>query len=239
MANWRDTLHIWPRELPAVQLDINKTALIIVDMQLFDTSREHGLAFSMKKFPEMYEYYYSCIDRVVLPNSMRLLEFFRKNDLPVIHLTIGAELKQGGDLIPRRKRRDKIMTEKTGVNFTFYKGSEAHQIHPLLKPVESELVINKNSASPFNSTGIDQLLRNMDITGLIIIGVSTCSCVETTARDASDRGYECVLVEDACATFDQESHDSSLKIFARMFGEVMTTEQVMKHLNGLLDQKER
>ncbi|MEC5423392.1 isochorismatase family cysteine hydrolase [Virgibacillus sp. C22-A2] len=234
MSSWKEDLNVWPRKLPSVQLDIDKLALIIIDMQLYDTSRNYGLAHSLKNYPSMFNYYYDRIDDIVLPNNVRLLHFFRDNNLPVIHVTVGAELKDGSDQIPRRKRRDNTMTSDTGVNFTFYKGSKPQQIHPDLKPLEGELVLNKNSSSAFNSTAIDQFLRNMRIEGLFMTGVSTSTCVETTARDASDRGYECVLIEDACASFDQYSHDATLKIFARMFGEVWSTEEAIQKTNKLM-----
>jgi len=235
MPSWRDNLEVWPRKLANVEIDIKSTALLIVDVQLYDTSREHGLAFPMKKFPKMYDYFYNRIDDLVLPNNERLLKYFRDNNLEVVYLVIGAEFTGGRDTVPRRKRRNNAMSEETGVDFSLYKGSKQHEIHPRLEPTDNELVIAKNAASPFNCTGIDQILRNMGINSLIITGVSTCSCVETTARDASDRGYECVLVEDATATFDQESHDSTLKVFARMFGEVWTTEQTINNLQKLLN----
>jgi nicotinamidase-related amidase len=63
-------------------------------------------------------------------------------------------------------------------------------------------------------------------------GVSTNTCVETTARDASDRGFESILVEDACASFDEASHVATLRIFARMFGEVLTTDEVLARMEG-------
>ena len=234
MGHWRDHLHISPRSLASVHIDIKRTALMIIDMQLYDLSRDHGLAFSAKKFPQMVDYFYNRIDNIVLPNNVLLLEYFREKHMPVVHITVGPEFKDGRDQIPRRRRREKTMTEETGVNFTFYRGSEAHKIHPHLQPIEGELVVNKNSTSPFTSTGINYFLRNMDISGLIITGVATNVCVETTARVASDMGFECVLVEDACATFDQESHEATLKVFARFFGEVWSAEETVRNLNHLL-----
>lgn len=234
MAHWRDDLEIWPRSLPKAYLDINRTALMVIDMQLTFTHREQGYAFSMRKFPEMFEYYYDRIDNLAIPNCELLLRYFREHNMEVVHLTFGPELRDGRDQIPRRRRRDKIMTGETGIDVTVSKDTDAHRIHPRLEPIEGELVVNKNSNSPFNSTGIDQFLRNLEIKGLIITGVVTTGCVESTIRDASDKGYECVLVEDTCAGFDRESHEATLRAIARSFGEVWTTEQTITNLDGLL-----
>jgi nicotinamidase-related amidase len=187
----------------------------------------------MKKFPEMFAYYFERMDNLVVPNTERLLKYFRENTLQVVHLTFGPQVEDGRDQIPRRKRRDKIMTDETGINVTVSKDTEAHKIHPRLEPIKGELVVNKNSNSPFNSSGIDQFLRNMEITGLVMAGVVTTGCVESTLRDASDKGYECVLVEDACGGFDQQSHEATMRAVARTFGEVWTTDETVTNLNRL------
>jgi nicotinamidase-related amidase len=99
-----------------------------------------------------------------------------------------------------------------------------------IKPLPSELVINKTTYSAFTSTGIDQTLRNMGITDLVFCGVGTNVCVESTARDASDRGYRCVMVEDACATYIEELHDATLLAFGLWFGRVKSADEVIKEL---------
>ena len=67
----------------------------------------------------------------------------------------------------------------------------------------------------------------------MITGVATNACVETTARDGADRGYKCILVEDACATFHgQAVHDMTMRNFAALFGKVMATREVIALLSG-------
>ena len=103
----------------------------------------------------------------------------------------------------------------------------------IVKPNPGELVINKNSNGAFNSTPIDQILRNMGIDTLVIAGVVTNACVETTARDAADRGYNCILVEDGCASYEEISHEMTLRSFARLFGKVMNTDDVISLLERI------
>ena len=83
----------------------------------------------------------------------------------------------------------------------------------------------------FASTGLDHLLRTLDREHLFMTGVSTNMCVETTAREAADRGYDVTLVEDACATTHKELHESTLQNFGRFFGTVSLTEDVVHTLS--------
>ena len=78
-------------------------------------------------------------------------------------------------------------------------------------PVGDEIVIDKTSAGTFNSTSIDQILRNMNINRLWVTGIVTEGCVEMTARDAADRGFLVTLVSDGCASSTHVAHDDALQ----------------------------
>jgi biuret amidohydrolase len=101
-----------------------------------------------------------------------------------------------------------------------------------LEPRPGELVVNKTTYGPFNSTGLDHALRSMNVASLVGGGVVTNVCVETTARDAADRGYEVVLVDDGCAAFSPEIHEATLLSFQGPFGRVRTTDEVLALLRG-------
>lgn len=109
-------------------------------------------------------------------------------------------------------------------------GQREHEILDEIKPLPGELVINKRTSSAFNSSPIDAVLRTMKIEYCLFSGVSTQMCVESTGRDASDRGYKGVIIDDACATHDEESHRGSLATFGRGFGRVCTTAEVIAEL---------
>jgi hypothetical protein len=89
-----------------------------------------------------------------------------------------------------------------------------------LEPRPGELVVNKTTFGTFASTGLDHALRSLGITSLVVGGVVTNVCVETTAREATDRGYEVVLVDDGCAAFSPEIHEATLLSFQGHFGRV-------------------
>ncbi|MDP6448126.1 MAG: isochorismatase family cysteine hydrolase, partial [Pirellulaceae bacterium] len=110
------------------------------------------------------------------------------------------------------------------------RGSREHEIVELLTPLSDELVIDKNASSPFNGTGIDQLLRNLELETLVIVGMATDMCVETTARDAADRGYNVIVAEDATATFFAADHRAALSAVARVYGQVWSTDDILQQL---------
>ena len=99
-----------------------------------------------------------------------------------------------------------------------------------LAPLANELIVDKNASGTFNSTGIDQLLRNLGLETLIVTGMATDICVKTTARDAADRGYNMIVVEDAAATFVAEHHRAALSAMARVYTQVWSTDQVLQSI---------
>jgi nicotinamidase-related amidase len=81
-------------------------------------------------------------------------------------------------------------------------GEACNAIVPALAPAAGEIVIDKPGAGAFYATLLDHVLRLKGITHMVVVGVTTDVCVHTTIREANDRGYECLLVEDATASYD-------------------------------------
>ncbi len=228
---WREEAAELPDLSPGeFELTAGGTALVIVDMQYVDAHREHGLGEAFREtYPDVWDYYFTRVERFVVPNCAQLLDAFRGHGMRVMHLTLGPQLADGSDLHDLRR-------PKTAPGMTpmlHHVGSDTHRILPELAPLDDEVVINKTSRSAFNSTAIDQVLRNLGISGLIIAGVSTSACVETTARDAADRGYRVAIVEDATAEFDEGSHEATLKAWVMRWGRVWTTAETLAELERL------
>lgn len=89
-------------------------------------------------------------------------------------------------------------------------------------------MINKTTMSAFHSSGFERLLRAWGVEQLVLAGVSTNSCVEGTARDAADRGYRCLLVEDGCGAASQRLHEAACENFQRLLGRVDSAVAVLR-----------
>ncbi|MCL4378922.1 MAG: cysteine hydrolase [Actinobacteria bacterium] len=211
-------------------LEVNpkKTALVIVDMQYDNVHPDYGAGLRMKKKnPESVKYFYDRAKEIVTPNILRLIDFFRKKKIQIIYITFGPNLKKSSDLYDLGKVEDIKIKKIYDIPNFYPPGSIERQVIPELKPGENDLIINKTSAGAFATSAIDAILRNLWIKTLIFTGVATNMCVESTFREAADRSYNCVIVDDACATYDQQSHDASIKILSQIFGKSKATQEII------------
>lgn len=207
------------------KLQKDKTALVIVDMQYATACRFTGLGKWLKETgrEELGKYRFDRIENIVIPNIIKILKFCRENSIRVIYLTIGSEIPDYSDLMPHTRH-----FAKTWKNTVGYK---EHNILSELQPLQDECVINKLSAGAFNSSNIDLVLRTMGVEYLLFTGVSTNMCVDLTAKDASERGYKCVLIEDCLGATKEEYHNYALIIFQRLFGRVDSLKNVISELS--------
>lgn len=225
------TLTEWVFPWPTFDVDWSRTALLVIDIQNYLANPKSGLTEMLyKEIPSMGEYYDNRTQLEMIPNTRRLIDAFRLRNMEVVYTRHGALLPDGRDMILRRRRRDSDAEDNTGRPSMWSAGSFEHQIVDALAPLPGELVIDKNSSSPFNGTGIDQLLRNMRIETLVITGSATDMCVETTGRDAADRGYNVIVVEDATATFTEEHHIAALSGLGRVYTQIWKTDRVLDTL---------
>jgi nicotinamidase-related amidase len=198
-------------------------ALLIIDMQYATGSRQGALGRTLKaQGSNVADYRFARIESTVLPSNVRLRTHFHRLGQPVVHVTLGAAHSDASDA-PRHMR-------KLLASCNNHVGSRDHEILDELKPVPGEHVLRKTTVGAFASTAIDSLLRSLGVDQLYMVGVSTNMCVETTAREAADRGYQVTLVEDACATTFEDLHQVTLRNFQRLFGRVAATDQVLAEL---------
>jgi len=203
--------------------DLAVAALVIVDMQYASGHRSGALGRRMlAEGSNLTDYRFSRIERLVVPNILRLAPVFRAGGGEVLYVTQGAERPDCADAPPHMRK----FYATTGNHV----GSREHEIIAELAPEPSDFIVNKRSIGAFASTGIDHLLRSLGREQLYMTGVSTNMCVETTAREAADRGYLVTMAEDACATTHADLHETTLRNFGRLFGRVRTTDQVLAEL---------
>jgi nicotinamidase-related amidase len=212
------------------RLEPARTALVIVDMQYASAWRTTGVGqyLADRGKGDLFDWRFTRIEQVVLPNLIRLLGFFREHGLRVIHLTIGSELADFSDMPEALRPFARAADNRVG--------APNQQILPDLAPQGDELVVLKKTQSAFMSSGFDNALRAIGIRDLCFGGVSTNACVDGTARDASDRSYRSVMIEDACSATREDHHRAALSSFASQAGRVLTTDEVIAELSSALVQ---
>jgi ureidoacrylate peracid hydrolase len=96
-----------------------------------------------------------------------------------------------------------------------------------LAPRETDFVVDKNRPSSFYGTSLDGILKNLAIENLVVCGVTTNCCVETTVRDASQRDYRTFVVRDAVAEYEDDRHEVALKSIDMLFGHVVESDSII------------
>jgi nicotinamidase-related amidase len=190
----KGTFHADPYDLP---FDLETTALVMIDMQR-DFVEPGG-------FGEMLGNDVSLLRSSIEP-CKRVLEAARKAGLFIIHTREGhrADL---ADLQPAKKERGHL---KTGIGDVgpmgriLVRGAVGHDIIPELYPLAGEPVVDKPGKGAFYETDLLGILRNHNIQTLIICGVTTEVCVQTTSREANDRGFNVIIPADATASYFPE-----------------------------------
>lgn len=188
--------------------------------------------------------------RVLIPRLQRLLHAFRSAGFPVYHTREGMADPFSGDsfnlfivghrpdlstLSSRASFRSRNNPAGLGIGSQgpmgrlLIRGEAGHDTIPELYPILGEPVIDKPGAGAFAHTDFELLLRNKGIKNLILAGVTTDVCVSTTMREANDRGFDCLLLEDGTAASEPSLHFStceSVKMEGGIFGATAKVEDV-------------
>jgi len=221
------------RNAAPLALDPRTTALVIVDMQEYFLNPASPFSRACERLvPGVLGHFQERGRGVVEPSLRRLLDFFRAHGLRIVYTTVASELPDGRDLMPIFQQRNATNRAAVGDVAIPPRGDAWARIVTALEPRPGELVVNKTTYGSFSSTGLDHTLRSLGITALVVGGVVTNVCVETTARDAADRGYDIVLLDDGCAAFSPEIHEATLLSFQGPFGRVRTADEALALLKG-------
>ena len=191
-----------------------RTALMVVDMQnAFCTDggscAKIGLDVSMLK--------------AAIEPCGRLIDGARAADVPIIftRYIFRADYADGGVLV-------KYLLPALGESDHLAAGTQDIKVVEALTPRPGDYVVDKNRPSSFYATGLEPILNGLDIDSLVICGVTTNCCVETTVRDASQRDYKTFVVADATGELEQERHDFAINTMAFLFAEVVTVDVALQ-----------
>jgi nicotinamidase-related amidase len=153
--------------------------------------------------------------QAIVPALQTLLNTFRTLGLPVIH-TQECHQPDLSDCPPSKQQRGGEGGLKIGdegpMGRILVLGEPGNAIIPELAPIEGEVVITKPGKGAFFNTPLEDVLEDKGITHLLFTGVTTEVCVQTTMREANDRGYECLMVEDCTESYFPEFKQSTLEM---------------------------
>jgi len=166
-----------------------------------------------------------------------LLAAARSAGMLVIHTREGHR-PDLADLPPAKRARGNFTTgigDAGPMGRILIRGEAGHDIIAELYPVPGEPVVDKPGKGAFHATDLEKILANRGITQLLVCGVTTEVCVSTTVREANDRGFDCLVVEDCCASYFPEFHSSALAMIVAqggIFGWVAPGATVVEALNN-------
>jgi isochorismate hydrolase len=203
---WLNEITFYAKNKARYKFSPSSSALLVIDMQqYFLNERSHAFIPSSK---------------AIMPNIRKLINTFRSNNLPVIFTR--HSLKED--------ERPGIMGKWW--NDVIKEESVLSEIVPSLSPSSSEIIVRKTRYSAFYGTELEGILKSRNVKSVVITGVMTHLCCETTAREAFVRDYEVFFVMDGTATQNEELHLSSLRTLSHGFSIPITTKEILKEFKG-------
>lgn len=208
-----------------VEIDLKRTALLVIDLQHDFCSpggwdAESGVDIT------------ACAE--VVPCAAQLIDRARRASVRVVHTREGhkPDLSDCPSVKLERSRRIGAAIGDTGPHGRFLvRGSASNAIVERCAPLPGETIIDKSGKDAFLGTELHEALSQSRADTLLVCGVTTECCVHSTVRTASDLGYRCLVVADACASTDSAWHDAALEITAALFGWVTTGAAVASALD--------
>ena len=222
MSDWKHAYRSFYYETAGppedIRLDPQRTALLVIDIQNTYMEVDPDPVEAERWAP-----FRARMNEVVIPNTARLIAECRARGVEVIFARIAC-LKPDG--------RDRSLSQKKpGFNYLLLpKDREDSQIVPELIPEPDDIVVIKTTDSVLTGTNLRLVLRNMEITDVVIAGIFTDQCVSSSVRSLADESFGVVVAEDCCAAATEELHLNELKSINMIYCHVVQSEDVFEFL---------
>jgi nicotinamidase-related amidase len=212
---YRSFYYATAEEPEDIRLDPAKTALLVIDIQ--------NTYLEPKETPEetaRWQPFYDRMRGTVIPNTRRLIDACRAKGVEVLFARIACHKPDG---------RDRSLSQKKpGFNYLLLpKDEEPSQVVPELAPEPDDIQILKTTDSALTGSNLRLMLRNMDITDVIIAGIFTDQCVSSTVRSLADESFGVLVVDDCCAAATMDLHEAELRIINMIYCHVVQLDEVL------------
>jgi biuret amidohydrolase len=207
-------------------VDLGQAALVIIDMQR-DFLEPGGFGAALGNDVSRLK---AAVDPI-----KSVLAAFRQGGVLVLHTREGHR-PDLTDAPPHKVLRGDPATRIGApgpMGRILVRGEPGHDIIPELYPIAGEPVIDKPGKGAFYQTDLELMLKNRSIDTLLVCGVTTEVCVNTTVREANDRGFRCIVISDCCGSYFPEFHEMGLKMIKAqggIFGSVSASKSVLAAL---------
>lgn len=198
--------------MASMELSNDKTALIVVDMQNSFCADDGGCGKTGLPIRNLQAAIQPCVNLVAAARAAGIPVIYTRYMYRPDYADGGVLIKH---LLPELKETQALQA-----------GTWDIEVVPELTPQSNDFIVDKNRPSSFYATNLETILNGLDVDSLVVCGVTTNCCVESTVRDASHRDYKTFVVQDAVAELDDERHQVALKSMAMLFANLVTVADV-------------
>ena len=191
-----------------------ETALLVIDIQNTYMEIPDDPAEAQRWRP-----FHQRMSETVIPNTAKLIDDCRARGFEILFARIACQTEDG---------RDRSLSQKKpGFNYLLLpRNREDSQIVPQLTPEEDDIVVLKTTDSALTGSNLRLILRNLNISNVVVAGIFTDQCISSTVRSLADESFNVLVVEDCCAASTMELHNYELQVINMIYCHVVQAEDI-------------